>query len=85
MGGGGGEGGVGDGGGDGGGVSIVGRCGGLHWSASVISEIYITCWLKSSIELQIVPFFVYYSLQIFPLITDQRAFYIDFCVNLSHY
>jgi len=26
-------------------VSIVGRCGGLHWSASVISEIYITCLL----------------------------------------
>jgi len=45
CGGGGGEGGGGDGGGDGGGVSIVGRCGGLHWSASVISEIYITCLL----------------------------------------
>jgi hypothetical protein len=45
MWGGGGEGGVGDGGGDGGGVSIVRRCGGLLWSASVISEIYITCLL----------------------------------------
>jgi len=24
-------------------VSIAGRCGGLHWSASVISEICLTC------------------------------------------
>ncbi len=45
CGGGGGEGGGGDSGGDGGGVSIVGHCRGLHWSASVIIEIYITCLL----------------------------------------
>jgi hypothetical protein len=44
-GGGGGKGGGGVGGGDGGGVSISGRCGGLHWSASVISEICLTCLL----------------------------------------